>query len=130
MKCISAKDRHPPAKFFNLGEKVVFWCSILTGLAIIVTGLALLFPYQFTFLPGELAVNKMQFASMWHSMAALFLISVVIGHIYIGTIGSQGALSGMTTGYVDRNWAKENHSLWLEELESKSAGDTEKQPAE
>ncbi len=125
------KGVHPPAKFFNFGEKVVFWSAIIGGVGVIVTGLALLFPYQLEFIPGELAVHKMQFASIWHSIIGLGLIVVIIGHIYIGTIGMEGSLSSMTTGYVDRNWAKEHHSLWLEELDKKSkSGDTTTKPAE
>jgi len=124
------KGVHPPAKFFNFGEKVVFWSAIIGGIAIIVTGLALLFPYQLEFMPGELPIHKMQFASIWHSIIGLFLIVVIIGHIYIGSIGMEGSLQSMTTGYVDRNWAKEHHSLWLEELDAKSKGSKNKQPAE
>jgi len=115
------KGVHPPARFFNFGEKIVFWSAIIGGAGIIITGLALLFPYQLTFIPGELAIHKMQFASMWHSIIGLGLIVVIIGHIYIGTIGMEGALGSMTSGYVDRNWASEHHSLWLEELDAKAA---------
>ncbi len=111
------KGVHPPSKFFNFGEKIVFWSAILGGIGVIVTGLALLFPFQLEFIPGELAIHKMQFASMWHAIIGLGLIVVIIGHIYIGTIGMEGALGSMTTGYVDRNWAKEHHSLWLEEVD-------------
>jgi len=125
------KGVHPPARFFNFGEKIVFWCAIIGGIGIIVTGLALLFPYQLDFLPGELAVHKMQFASTTHSIIGFGLIAVIIGHIYIGTIGMEGSLSSMTNGYVDRNWAKEHHSLWLEELDAKAdSNKATKEPAE
>ncbi len=114
------KGVHPPARFFNFGERVVFWSVVLCGTGVIITGLALLFPFQLDFIPGELPVHKMQFASLWHAILALYLIVVVIGHIYIGTVGIEGSLDGMKTGYVDRNWAREHHSLWLEQLESHS----------
>jgi formate dehydrogenase subunit gamma len=125
------KGSHPPSKFFNFGEKLIFWAAILGGLSVIVTGLALLFPFQLTFIPGELPIHKMQFASMWHAIVGVGLIVFIIGHIYIGTIGIEGALKSMTTGYVDRNWAKEHHSLWLEEVDSKMPeGDISNQAAE
>lgn len=126
------KGVHPPSKFFNFGEKVVFWSAILGGISVTITGLALLFPYQLDFIPGELAIHKMQFASMWHAIVGLGLIVVIIGHIYIGTIGMEGSLTSMTTGYVDRNWAKEHHSLWLEELEAGAKSNTvsPREPAE
>lgn len=123
---------HPPARFFNFGEKLVFWSAVIGGTGVIVTGLALLFPFQLSFIPGELAVNKMQFASMWHAIIGLFLIAVIIGHIYIGTVGMEGSLESMTTGYVDSNWAKEHHSLWYQEVEGtvKNVDGTAKDPAE
>lgn len=126
------KGSHTPTRFFNFGEKMVFWSAIIGGVAIIVTGLALLFPFQLNFFPGELAVHKMQFASMWHGIIGLFLIAVIIGHIYMGTIGIEGAFESMKSGYVDRNWAKEHHSLWLDEVDRsmKSKGDASNEPAE
>jgi formate dehydrogenase subunit gamma len=34
------------------------------------------------------------------------LIAVILGHVYIGTLGMQGAFDGMRSGYGDLNWAK------------------------
>ena len=116
----SKKDVHLPVRFFNFGEKVVFWSAIIGGAGVCITGLALLFPYQLDFMPGVLAVHKMQFALTWHAIIGLGLIVVIIGHIYIGTLGTEGALDSMTSGYVDRNWAKQHHSLWLEEMDEKA----------
>ena len=125
------KGLHPPSRFFNFGEKIIFWAAIFGGISIIATGLALLFPFQLNFFPGEFAVHKMQFASMWHGIVGIALILVVIGHIYIGTIGIEGAFGSMTSGYVDRNWAREHHSLWLEEVDAANqSGDVSNEPAE
>jgi formate dehydrogenase subunit gamma len=67
-------------------------------------------------LPTNLtAVQEMQYATTWHSIVALLLTVVIIGHIYIGTLGMQGAFSAMGTGQVDVNWAKEHHILWAEQ---------------
>ena len=58
----------------------------------------------------------------------------MLGHIYIGTIGMEGAFEAMGTGTVDENWAKQHHSLWLEEEKAKgrvaSAPPGRMQPAE
>jgi formate dehydrogenase subunit gamma len=43
----------------------------------------------------------------------------MLGHIYIGTIGMQGAFEGMWDGTVDVNWAKQHHDLWLQEESAK-----------
>lgn len=47
-------------------------------------------------------------------MAILF-IALIIGHIYIGTLGTEGAFEAMGRGSVDLNWAREHHALWLQE---------------
>jgi formate dehydrogenase subunit gamma len=45
---------------------------------------------------------------------------LILGHIYIGTLGMEGAFEAMGTGEVDYNWAKEHHDLWLKEELAKS----------
>jgi formate dehydrogenase subunit gamma len=44
---------------------------------------------------------------------------VIIGHIYIGSLGMEGAFDAMGTGDVDLNWAREHHNLWIRDLERK-----------
>jgi formate dehydrogenase subunit gamma len=39
----------------------------------------------------------------------------MLAHIYIGTLGMEGAFEAMGSGDVDLNWAKEHHELWVEE---------------
>jgi formate dehydrogenase subunit gamma len=129
------RGSHPPAWKFNAGQKIVFWLVMLGGLSLSLSGLALLFPFQTalfakTFavlnalgsfvglspnLPTQLTpLQEMQHATTWHGIVALGLVVVIIAHIYIGTLGMQGAFSAMGTGQVDVNWAKEHHSLWAE----------------
>ena len=125
---------HPAAEKFNGGQKVLFWLVILCGISISVSGWALMNPFTMSMFGGTFeAVNtifgtsfqtdlsimqEQQYQSIWHSMMAVFLMVVIIAHIYIGTIGMQGAVSAMTSGDVDINWAREHHSLWVEEVES------------
>ena len=45
----------------------------------------------------------------------MVMMAVIIGHIYIGTIGMQGAFDAMGSGQVDLNWAREHHDLWIED---------------
>ncbi|MGI9409897.1 MAG: formate dehydrogenase subunit gamma, partial [Hyphomicrobiaceae bacterium] len=66
------------------------------------------------------SIEEMQYQSLWHSIMALFLTCVILAHIYIGSVGMQGAIDAMTTGEVDVNWAKEHHDLWVEEELAKS----------
>jgi formate dehydrogenase subunit gamma len=141
---------HPKARKFNAGQKMVFWLVILCGISISLSGWALLYPFQTSMFSETFAlfnawfglelntnlsaVQEQQYQALWHTVMAAFMIVVVIGHIYIGTVGMEGALSAMTTGEVDANWAREHHSLWVEEVEAeegkRSATDGKLQPAE
>jgi formate dehydrogenase subunit gamma len=102
-------SKHPTAGRFNAGEKLVFWLALGAGLAVSVSGYLLLFPFYVTNIFG------MQIAQGVHAVIAVLFIALIIGHIYIGTLGMEGAFEAMGTGSVDLNWAKEHHGLWLEE---------------
>ncbi|MCU7801601.1 MAG: formate dehydrogenase subunit gamma [Candidatus Thiodiazotropha sp. (ex Lucinoma borealis)] len=103
--------KHVPSNFFNMGEKTMFWMLVLVGFVIIASGLVLVFPL---FGQGR---EWMELAHVGHAIGTLLMISVIIGHIYIGSIGMEGAIDGMKTGYCDLNWAKEHHDLWATKAE-------------
>jgi formate dehydrogenase subunit gamma len=102
------KSKHAPARRFNAGEKVVFWGALGAGAAVVVSGYLLLFPFYVTDILG------MQIAQVVHGVVAVLFVALILGHIYIGTLGMEGAFEAMWTGEVDFNWAKEHHDLWLE----------------
>ena len=106
---------HPPARRFNAGQKLVFWTVILTGAAMTVSGFYLIFPFYAAGIAG------MQIAEIIHGVLAMLFVAAILAHIYIGTIGMQGAFDAMGGGEVDLNWAKEHHSLWVEEEEGRAA---------
>jgi formate dehydrogenase subunit gamma len=103
-------DEHPPAYRFNAGQKMIYWIVVLGGAAVAITGYILMFPFY-----GGLTVSGMQTAQIVHSIVGVLFIAVMLAHIYIGTIGMEGAFEAMGTGEVDVNWAKQHHRLWLEE---------------
>jgi len=103
------KSKHAPARRFNAGEKLVFWGALGAGAAVSVSGYLLLFPFYVANIAG------MQIAQVVHSVIAILFVALILGHIYIGTLGMEGAFEAMGTGEVDVNWAKEHHDLWLEE---------------
>ena len=107
---------HPPAGKFNGGQKIIFWATILIGAGIAVTGYILMFPFAAA-VPD---MAGMQLAQVLHSVLSLGLIGVIIGHIYIGSVGMEGAFDAMGKGEVDLNWAKEHHSLWVKEEQAKA----------
>lgn len=104
---------HPAADRFNAGQKMIYWIVVLGGAAVAVSGYILMFPFYGT------NIADMQVAQIVHGVAALLFVAVMLAHIYIGTIGMEGAFEGMWDGTVDLNWAKEHHSLWLENEASK-----------
>jgi formate dehydrogenase subunit gamma len=106
---------NPPARKFNAGQKLVFWGVALGGLALTLTGAGLMFPFFWTGYTG------MQVAQTLHAAVALLMIGLIIGHIYIGTIGMEGAFQAMWSGRVDANWAREHHRLWYETSAGPSA---------
>lgn len=107
---------HPPARKFNFGQKMIYWIAVFGGAAVSITGIALLVPFAATGILG------MQIAHGAHSIIAALMMAVIIGHIYLGSVGVKGSLQAMTTGRVDRNWAYEHHPLWAEEVEAKERG--------
>ena len=107
------KDQHPPARRFNAGQKGIFWIVIIGGALMSVSGWFLLFPY----LPAN--VTALQFWTVIHAVIAMLFIAAMMAHIYIGSIGMEGAFDAMGTGEVDLNWAREHHSLWAEEEQAK-----------
>jgi len=107
------KGRHPPAKRFNAGQKGIFWIVVIGGSLMSLSGWFLLFPY----LPAD--VTALQFWTVIHAVIAMLLIAAMLAHIYIGSIGMEGAFDAMGTGEVDLNWAREHHSLWVEEEQAK-----------
>jgi formate dehydrogenase subunit gamma len=111
----------PPAYRFNAGQKMIYWVVVLAGAAVAVTGYLLMFPFFGTTIAG------MQLAQMIHGTVAVLFVAIMIAHVYIGTIGMEGAFEAMGSGTVDLNWAKEHHSLWLEE-EGARTGPNQRQP--
>ncbi|MGB3243904.1 MAG: formate dehydrogenase subunit gamma [Sulfitobacter sp.] len=132
---------HPPAKKFNAGQKVIFWSVIVLGTSISVSGLALLFPFEINMFAatfaklnalgiseglglGELRTSlapheEMQYAQLWHAIVSFVLMAIIIAHIYIGTVGMEGAYDAMGSGEVEEQWAREHHSIWAEEVGAK-----------
>jgi formate dehydrogenase subunit gamma len=105
----------PPSRRFNAGEKVVFWGGVFAlGIVVVASGLVLdkVVP-GLAYLRGD-----MQIAHMVHGVATLLMITMFLGHIYIGTIGMKGAYSAMKSGYVDESWAQEHHAVWYDDIKA------------
>ena len=101
---------HASAGRYNGGEKAWFWLAIFVGGAIIATGLIMEFPFF-----GQTRQDIM-LSQLIHASAAIILVAASLGHIYMGTVGMEGAIESMKTGCCDENWAREHHDLWYQQL--------------
>lgn len=136
-----SKGVHPPARKFNAGQKMIFWGCVILGLSISASGLSLLFPFQIEMYGGTFAVlndigvsgwfgfaplpevlnpqQEMQYSQIWHTITAFIFMAMIFAHIYLGSIGMEGAFDAVNSGEVEEQWAKEHHSLWVEEVQAK-----------
>src|SRR5215204_5709962 len=88
---------HPDAARFNAGQKMIFWSFSLAG------------------------ISGMQWAQYIHAIVGVILIAVMIAHIYIGSLGMEGAYDAMGSGEVDLAWARRHHRAWVDEQQAKTA---------
>ena len=107
--------RHAHAGRFNAGEKLWFWGGVV-GLSLIVSASGFVLDML---VPGIVySRGNMQIANVIHLSGAVLVTAMSFGHIYLGTIGMEGAYEAMATGYVDDEWAREHHDLWYDDVMS------------
>ncbi len=100
-----------PSGRFNAGEKAVFWLVlVVASTALVVTGLILVFPNF------DQTRSTMQVTNIIHMLAAYLSIALACVHVYLGTLGMEGAYRAMRDGYVDASWAEHHHQRWYQEV--------------
>ena len=105
--------KHVASGRFNAGEKVYFWIGVVAlCITLSVTGIVMLFPNF------EQLRTTMQQLNVIHASAAIVMVVFALGHIYVGTIGVEGAYRNMRDGVTDETWAKEHHELWYNDVKS------------
>jgi len=115
--------RDVPAGKFNAGQKVWFWGGLLFfGLIMSVSGFVLDFPNM------DQTRATMQLCQLLHSAAAVVFIALSFFHIYLGTVGQEGAFDAMRTGWVDETWARQHHELWYNDVMSGKEPQAEGEP--
>ena len=131
-------NAHPSARKFNGGQKLIFWMTVVLGASVSMSGLSLLFPFEFPMFASTFEVintivpamglqtdllphEEMQLAHLWHAIVATTMIIAIVAHIYIGSVGMEGAFDAMGNGQVDLEWARQHHDLWVEEEEAKGS---------
>ncbi|HEO71675.1 MAG TPA: hypothetical protein ENN80_10475 [Candidatus Hydrogenedentes bacterium] len=102
------KHKRLPAGRFNAGQKAYLWIIAALGLAIVLSGLARLFP--------ALGEPWNTYAYFTHQYSTLLGIMAVIGHAYLGSLANPETLSVALTGRVSPAWAARHHPVWWEEV--------------
>lgn len=82
---------------------------VILGSFLSVSGLNLLMPFWFVD-----SIEAMQYIQIAHAALGMLMFAAILAHIYIGSIGMQAAFRAMSTGWVDLNWAREHHSVWVD----------------
>jgi len=118
---------HAPAGRMNAGEKIWFWILATLGVVVCLTGIAMVAPVYGIAIPAWAEAlpwitgtrADMQQANLLHAGLGIVWTAIALGHIYIGTAGTQGAFEGMASGYVSEEWAVQHHDLWAEKMIAK-----------
>lgn len=102
---VNPKVELPEQGKFNAAEKINFMMVSTFYPLYIITGIMV-------WLPGVAIV-----AYLSHYAMAAAGVPLVVGHIFMATIApsTRVGLSGMMTGWVDRNWAKHHYRRWYRE---------------
>ena len=114
---------HVSAGRFNAGEKIWFWIAMIGGAVLIGSGFVLDFA---VFGQGR---EVMAISHVLHGIAALIVITVSFGHIYLGTAGVEGTIGSMVNGEVDEAWAKSHHDRWYAEVKAAEGGGEDEESA-
>jgi len=117
--------KHLPSGKFNAGEKTWSWGGVVFLSTILcVTGVVLLFPNF-----DQVRMTMQQYHVV-HAIAGVLVFSISFGHMYLGTVGVEGAYRNMRDGYTDETWAREHHENWYNDVKSgKVAAKTTSAPA-
>jgi formate dehydrogenase gamma subunit len=102
---VNKKIALPDQGKFNAAEKINFMVLVSTYPAYIVTGVLI-------WLPGVAYLSWLLHFSM-----AVAATPLMLGHIFMATVNpdTRVGLSGMISGFVDRQWAKHHYRRWYEE---------------
>ena len=106
LAAISKKIVLPEQGKFNAAEKVNFMSVMVACPLFILTGVMIW-------------IHAVAWAAwLVHALLALVVTPTMLGHIYMATVNpdTRTGISGMISGYVDRQWARHHYGLWYMEL--------------
>jgi formate dehydrogenase subunit gamma len=103
----------PPQGRLNAGQKVHHAAVIIVSATVVVSGLLMWF-----FKP-MLGATGLAWTAVVHDLSMLALTLFLIGHLYFTYVYK--AIAGMTTGWVEKDEARIEHSKWVDELDRQEA---------
>ena len=108
----------PPPRVgkFNAGQKLNALASLTLSLGLAASGAVLGVNYM---TKSVFEVGFVEGVFPWHTALALIAIPPLLAHLYLALLhpGTREALRGMALGRVRRDWAREHHPAWVEEVE-------------
>ena len=97
----SSAARHPQAGRFNAGQKMIFWSVVARRHRAVASPASSCCSRSRS--PTSTACRSAQYI---HAVVGVILIAIIIAHIYIGSLGMEGAYDAMGSGEVDLAWAR------------------------
>jgi len=100
----------PPQEKYNTGQKMFYLCAIVFGFLLAVSGLILWFNL-FSPTVGLIML-------FLHDLSAVMLTLFFFVHVYLVAFhpNERTSFNAMTTGYMDREYAKDHHELWYNDV--------------
>ena len=120
LRLMGSESRAPRAGKFNAGQKLNSVLFALLTVALLGTGVVLGVNYT---TKSVFDVSFVEDVFPWHTALALLTIPPILGHLYLALLhpSTRGALRGMVLGVVRREWAREHHPAWVEQVEEAEA---------
>ena len=112
------KPKIPEQGFYNVGQKLFAIPSILGGIVIAVTGIAM---YSSKFIIIDQVI--VQWSILIHFVAVGVVFAGLLIHVYMASIaaGELPALISMFTGTVPEEYAKHHHKFWYDKIKKQES---------
>lgn len=94
---------------YNAGQKFFFWAALATALLLLLTGVPLWWPINFSWRLRQVCI-------LLHDVGFIGFFCAIVGHVYLGTAAEPGTFRSMTRGTVTRAWARLHHPRWFRDV--------------
>ena len=103
-------DDVPETYKFNPGQKLFFLTVVIFGILMIFSGFVMWFPKGYS-------KEMVRWMFSLHILGLIAILTFVIVHIYLGTVGVPGSAGAILTGYVPKSWCLKMCPKWLRQKE-------------